>query len=306
MKLSGVVVRVPAKVNLQLSVGPLGADGFHEVTTVFQAISLYDDVTVKFGESGTGIVLTLSGPTSAGVPVDSTNLAYMAAQLMIDKHDLDSDLEIHIKKEIPVAGGMAGGSADAAGVIVAMDSLFELGLSRDGMEKIAAELGSDVPFSITGGIAIGRGRGDEITTVLARGSYQWVLAMSSQGLSTQAVYAESDRLRTGLDIAKPQVSDQMLQALRAGDAVALGQALSNDLQAAACSIRPALRLALDVGNDYGALGSIVSGSGPTVAFLVEDEERALDLTVALSASGVVAGVIRAGGPTHGARVVETL
>ena len=306
MKLSGVVVRVPAKVNLQLSVGPLGADGFHEVTTVFQAISLYDDVTVKFGEPGTGIVLTLSGPTSAGVPVDSTNLAYMAAQLMIDKHDLDSDLSIHIKKEIPVAGGMAGGSADAAGVIVAMDSLFELGLSRDGMEKIAAELGSDVPFSITGGIAIGRGRGDEITPVLARGSYQWVLAMSAQGLSTQAVYAESDRLRTGLDIARPQVSDQMLQALRAGDAVALGQALSNDLQPAACSLRPALRLARDVGNDYGALGSIVSGSGPTVAFLVEDDERALDLTVALSASGVVAGVIRAGGPTHGARVVETL
>ena len=306
MKLSGVVVRVPAKVNLQLSVGPLGADGFHEVTTVFQAIALYDDVTVKFGEPGTGIVLTLSGPTSAGVPVDSTNLAYMAAQLMIDKHDLDSDLSIHIKKEIPVAGGMAGGSADAAGVIVAMDSLFELGLSRDGMEKIAAELGSDVPFSITGGIAIGRGRGDEITPVLARGSYQWVLAMSAQGLSTQAVYAESDRLRTGLDIARPQVSDQMLQALRAGDAVALGQALSNDLQPAACSLRPALRLALDVGNDYGALGSIVSGSGPTVAFLVEDDERALDLTVALSASGVVAGVIRAGGPTHGARVVETL
>jgi len=261
---------------------------------------------VKFGEPGTGIVLTLSGPTSAGVPVDSTNLAYMAAQLMIDKHDLDSDLSIHIKKEIPVAGGMAGGSADAAGVIVAMDSLFELGLSRDGMEKIAAELGSDVPFSITGGIAIGRGRGDEITPVLARGSYQWVLAMSAQGLSTQAVYAESDRLRTGLDIARPQVSDQMLQALRAGDAVALGQALSNDLQPAACSLRPALRLALDVGNDYGALGSIVSGSGPTVAFLVEDDERALDLTVALSASGVVAGVIRAGGPTHGARVVETL
>ena len=306
MKLNGVVVRVPAKVNLQLSVGPLDADGFHEVTTVFQAISLYDDVTVKFGEPGTGIVLTLSGPTSAGVPVDSTNLAHMAAQLMIDKHDLDSDLSIHIKKEIPVAGGMAGGSADAAGVIVAMDSLFELGLSRDGMEKIAAELGSDVPFSITGGIAIGRGRGDEITPVLARGSYQWVLAMSAQGLSTQAVYAESDRLRTGLDIARPQVSDQMLQALRAGDPVALGQALTNDLQPAACSLRPALRLALDVGNDYGALGSIVSGSGPTVAFLVEDDERALDLTVALSASGVVAGVIRAGGPTHGARVVETL
>ena len=130
--------------------------------------------------------------------------------------------------------------------------------------------------------------------------------MSSQGLSTQAVYEECDRLRTGLDIARPLVNDAMLQALRAGDAVALGKSLTNDLQAAACSLRPALRLVLDVGHDYGALGSIVSGSGPTVAFLVEDEEKALDLTVALSASGVVAGIARAIGPTHGARVVETL
>ena len=306
MRRNGVVVRVPAKVNLQLSVGPLQADGFHEVTTVFQALALYDDVTVKYAEPGSGITLTLSGSTTKGVPTDSTNLAYRAAQLMIDTHDLDSDIAIHIKKEIPVAGGMAGGSADAAAVIVAIDALFDLGLSRDTMEKLGSQLGSDVPFSITGGISIGRGRGDEITPVLARGSYFWVLAMSSQGLSTQAVYEECDRLRTGVDIALPLVNDAMLQALRAGDAVALGKSLTNDLQAAACSLRPALRLVLDVGHDYGALGSIVSGSGPTVAFLVEDEEKALDLTVALSASGVVAGIARAIGPTHGARVVETL
>ena len=306
MRRNGVVVRVPAKVNLQLSVGPLQADGFHEVTTVFQALALYDDVTVKYAEPGSGITLTLSGSTTKGVPTDSTNLAYRAAQLMIDTHDLDSDIAIHIKKEIPVAGGMAGGSADAAAVIVAIDALFDLGLSRDTMEKLGSQLGSDVPFSITGGISIGRGRGDEITPVLARGSYFWVLAMSSQGLSTQAVYEECDRLRTGLDIARPLVNDAMLQALRAGDAVALGKSLTNELQAAACSLRPALRLVLDVGHDYGALGSIVSGSGPTVAFLVEDEEKALDLTVALSASGVVAGIARAIGPTHGARVVETL
>lgn len=306
MRRNGVVVRVPGKVNLQLSVGPLQADGFHEVTTVFQAISIYDDVTLRFAEPGSGIALQVAGSTAYGVPVDSTNLAYRAAQIMIDRHDLDVDISIHIKKEIPVAGGMAGGSADAAAVIVAFDALYELGLSRDGMEKIGAELGSDVPFAITGGIAIGRGRGDNLTPVLARGSYNWVLAMASQGLSTQSVYQECDRLRTGLDITRPQVGDAILQALRAGDASMLGQSLSNDLQSAACSLRPALRLVLDVGFDYGALGAVVSGSGPTVAFLVQDEERALDLTVALSASGVVAGVIRATGPTHGARVIETL
>ena len=302
----GVVVRVPAKINLQLAVGPLGADGFLEVTTVFQAISLFDDVTVKHGPESSGISLTLSGATSSGVPVDDENLAMRAAKLMAEKYDLSADLAIHLKKEIPVAGGMAGGSADAAGVIVAMDALFDIGLSRDEMETIAAQLGSDVPFGISGGIAIGRGRGDQLTPALSRGNYHWVLALSGQGLSTPAVYQECDRLREGLDIASPQVSDSMMQALRAGDPVALGAALSNDLQAAACSLRPALRLVLDVGRDYGALGSIVSGSGPTVAFLVEDEEKSMDLTVALSSSGVVAGVVRASGPVHGARVIETL
>jgi len=306
MSTRGVVVRTPAKVNLQLAVGPLGEDGFHEVTTVFQAISLFDDVTIKFAKENSGTTLTLSGATSNGVPVDDENLAVRAAKLMAEKFDLISDLAIHLKKEIPVAGGMAGGSADAAGVIVAMDALFEVGLSRDEMEVIAAQLGSDVPFGISGGIAIGRGRGDQLTPALSRGNYHWVLALSGQGLSTPAVYQECDRLREGLDIARPQVSDSMMQALRAGDAVALGAALSNDLQAAACSLRPALRLVLDVGRDYGALGGIVSGSGPTVAFLVEDEERSMDLTVALSSSGVVAGVVRASGPVHGARVVETL
>ena len=302
----GVVVRVPAKINLQLAVGPLGADGFHEVTTVFQAISLFDDVTLKHGQENSGVSITLSGATSNGVPATDENLAVRAAKLMAEKYDLSTDLAIHLKKEIPVAGGMAGGSADAAGVIVAMDALFEIGLSRDEMEGIAAQLGSDVPFGISGGISIGRGRGDQLTPALSRGNYHWVLALSSQGLSTPAVYQECDRLREGLDIASPQVSDSMMQALRAGDPIALGAALSNDLQAAACSLRPALRLVLDVGRDYVALGSIVSGSGPTVAFLVEDEEKSMDLTVALSSSGVVAGVVRASGPVHGARVIETV
>ncbi|TSA21355.1 MAG: 4-(cytidine 5'-diphospho)-2-C-methyl-D-erythritol kinase [Actinomycetales bacterium] len=306
MSVRGVVVRVPAKINLQLAVGPLGSDGFHEVTTVFQAISLFDDVSIKFAPENSGIALTLSGATASGVPVDDENLAVRAAKLMADKFDLTTNLAIHLKKEIPVAGGMAGGSADAAGIIVAMDSLFDIGLSRDEMEAIASQLGSDVPFGISGGVAIGRGRGDQLTPALNRGNYHWVLALSGQGLSTPAVYQECDRLREGLDIANPQVSDSMMQALRAGDATALGLALSNDLQAAACSLRPALRLVLDVGRDYGALGGIVSGSGPTVAFLAEDEEKSLDLTVALSSSGVVAGVERASGPVHGARVIETL
>jgi len=305
MRSRGVTARVPAKVNLQLSVGPLGSDGFHEVTTVFQAISLFDDVTVATTDGNDGIKISITGQTSNGVPVDNSNLAVKAAQLMIENYDLPKDLSIKLKKEIPVAGGMAGGSADAAGVIVGLDSLFELGLSRDEMESVGSKIGSDVPFSICGGVAIGTGRGDQITPALAKGNYNWVLALSGQGLSTPAVYQECDRLREGLSIAPPVVSEQLMQALRAGDAKALGKALTNELQPAACSLRPALRLVLDVGVDYGALGGIVSGSGPTVAFLVSDDEHAMDLTVALSSSGVVSSVVRASGPTNGARIIES-
>jgi 4-diphosphocytidyl-2-C-methyl-D-erythritol kinase len=305
MRSRGVTARVPAKVNLQLSVGPLGADGFHEVTTVFQAISLFDDVTVATAEKGDGIKISITGQTSGGVPADNSNLAVKAAQLMIKNYDLPEDLVIKLKKEIPVAGGMAGGSADAAGVIVGLDSLFELGLSRDVMESVGSKIGSDVPFSICGGVAIGTGRGDQITPALAKGSYNWVLALSGQGLATPSVYQECDRLREGLSIAAPVVSEPLMQALRAGDAKALGKALTNELQPAACSLRPALRLVLDVGVDYGALGGIVSGSGPTVAFLVSDDDHAMDLTVALSSSGVVSSVVRASGPTNGARIIES-
>ncbi len=305
MRSRGVTARVPAKVNLQLSVGPLGADGFHEVTTVFQAISLFDDVTVATAEKGEGIKISITGQTSGGVPADNSNLAVKAAQLMIKNYNLPEDLVIKLKKEIPVAGGMAGGSADAAGVIVGLDSLFELGLSRDVMESVGSKIGSDVPFSICGGVAIGTGRGDQITPALAKGSYNWVLALSGQGLATPSVYQECDRLREGLSIAPPVVSEPLMQALRAGDAKALGKALTNELQPAACSLRPALRLVLDVGVDYGALGGIVSGSGPTVAFLVSDDEHAMDLTVALSSSGVVSSVVRASGPTNGARIIES-
>ena len=305
MRSRGVVARVPAKVNLQLAVGPLGNDGFHEVTTVFQAISLFDDVTVATAPENNGISIQITGQTSTGVPSDSSNLAVKAATLMIKKYDLPNDLNIKLKKEIPVAGGMAGGSADAAGVIVGLDSLFELGLSRDEMEMVGSKIGADVPFSICGGVAIGTGRGDQITPALFKGSYNWVLALSGQGLATPSVYAECDRLREGLSISTPVVSEQLMQALRAGDAKALGKSLSNDLQPAACSLRPALRLVLDVGIDYGALGGIVSGSGPTVVFLVKDDDHAMDLTVALSSSGVISSVVRATGAVAGARIIES-
>lgn len=302
-----VTVRVPGKVNLQLSVGPKRSDGFHEIATVFQAVSLFDDVKVTLTDQmdrDQRFSIEIKADHPHGIPTDRSNLAYLAADLMYKKFNLDDALDISINKNIPVAGGMAGGSANAAGVIVALDSLFSLGLSRTEMEEIGSEIGSDVPFSIAGGTAIGTGRGEQLTPALARGSYSWVFALSSNGLSTPAIYGECDRLREGMEISSPQVSESLMHALRSADAKALGKALQNDLQPAACSIRPALRLILDVGMDYGALGGIVSGSGPTVAFLAEDEDHALDLVVALTSSGVVGNVVRASGPVVGATVID--
>ena len=295
-----VTVRVPGKINLQLSVGPLQSDGYHELATVFQSVSLFDEIQVTEIEPAE---IRIESEGKVAIPLGKENLAYRAAELMRNRFEIESGLTIKIKKEIPMAGGMAGGSADAGGTIVAIDSLFSLGLSRTEMEEIGSELGADVPFTISGGTAIGTGRGDQITPVLSRGTYNWVLALSSSGLSTPAVYNECDRLREGMVISKPNVSDALMQALSHGDAKALGKSLSNDLQAAACSLKPALRLILDVGLDYGALGGLVSGSGPTVAFLAENEEHALDLVVALTSSGVVGNVIRVAGPVPGARVI---
>ena len=303
MPVQTVTVRVPAKVNLQLSVGPREADGYHNLVTVFQAISIFDEVTVSLREPNSGISISISGDHTHGVPADSNNLAVKATELIASEYDLDVDVHIDIKKSIPVAGGMAGGSADAAATIVAIDYLFSLGMNREEMSEIAAQLGSDVPFMLSGGTAIGTGHGEQLTPALSRGVYHWVLALSTVGLTTPAVYDECDRLRAGSEIAEPQTHEVLMQALLAADPKTVGASMSNDLQAAACSLRPALRLVLDVGQEYGALGALVSGSGPTVAFLVADEEAGLDLAVALTASGVVGSVARAYGPVGGAKVL---
>jgi 4-diphosphocytidyl-2-C-methyl-D-erythritol kinase len=304
MPVKKVTVRVPAKINLQLSVGPREADGYHNLVTVFQAISIFDEVTVEFTPAKSGVTISITGDQTHGVPADANNLAVKAVELMAKEYDLEVDAHIEIKKAIPVAGGMAGGSADAAATIVAIDYLYSLGMSREEMTEIASQLGSDVPFMLSGGTAIGTGHGEQLTAALSRGTYHWVLALSTVGLSTPAVYTECDRLRSGSEIAEPQTNEQLMQALLAADPKAVGTNLVNDLQAAACSLRPALRLVLDVGQEYGALGALVSGSGPTVAFLVSDEEAGLDLAVALTASGVVGSVARAFGPVHGAKILN--
>jgi 4-diphosphocytidyl-2-C-methyl-D-erythritol kinase len=298
-----VTVRVPGKVNLYLGVGDRRDDGFHELTTVFHAVSLVDEVTVRNAD-----VLSLQtvGEGADELPADERNIAWQAAELMADHVGRAPDVEITIEKSIPVAGGMAGGSADAAAVLVAMNTLWELGVPRRDLHALAAELGSDVPFALHGGTALGTGRGEELATVLARSTFHWVLAFGVGGLSTAAVYHEIDRLReTG---APPRLDDPepLLGALASGDPRELAPLLGNDLQPAALSLNPDLRRTLRAGTDAGALAGIVSGSGPTCAFLCASSAAAVDVGTELAGAGVCRTVRVASGPVHGARVVAGL
>ncbi|MFF3400838.1 4-(cytidine 5'-diphospho)-2-C-methyl-D-erythritol kinase [Streptomyces sp. NPDC002659] len=295
-----VTVRVPAKVNVQLAVGSARPDGFHDLANVFLAVSLYDEVTVSPSSS---LTITCSGPDAGQVPLDRTNLAARAAELLAARHGLSPDVHIHIAKDIPVAGGMAGGSADGAAALLACDTLWGLGSTRAELLSICAELGSDVPFSLVGGAALGTGRGERLTELEVGGEFHWVFAVADGGLSTPAVYGEFDRLTEGLAVPAPAASPALLDALRTGDAPSLAGALANDLQPAALSLRPSLADTLQTGTSAGALAALVSGSGPTTAFLTKDEESAGSVAAALLASGTCREARVASSPTAGARVV---
>jgi 4-diphosphocytidyl-2-C-methyl-D-erythritol kinase len=296
-----VTVRVPAKVNLHLSVGDVRKDGYHELVTVYQAVSLYDEVTV---EAADRLSVSVVGDGAGEVPLDDENLAARAVIAAAAVVGREPHLKVSIRKGIPVAGGMAGGSADAAAALVAADSLWGSSLDRTTLEGLAAGLGSDVAFLLAGGTALGTGRGEVISPVLAVGDYHWVLALADFGLSTPAVYAEYDRLRAaGPDAAESPAPDGVLAALRAGDVVALSMALANDLQPAALLLRPQLARVLDAGRELGAVGGIVSGSGPTVALLARSSAESVRIASALAGLGVCRTVRRANGPVTGARVV---
>ncbi|GAB3610042.1 4-(cytidine 5'-diphospho)-2-C-methyl-D-erythritol kinase [Humibacter ginsengiterrae] len=300
-----VHARAPGKVNLYLGVGVAGDDGYHEVATVYQAVSLYEDVRVWAADD---ITLNFSGPTDcSGLPTDERNIAVQAAQLVADAAGVRTGVRIEIEKNVPIAGGMGGGSADAAATLVACDTLWNAGLPREQLHELAAQLGADVPFALAGGTAIGLGRGDELSPVLTQGRFDWVLVLPRGELSTPAVYRELDAHRErhagelGPVAEHPSVSMELLQALRAGDPALLAENLANDLQAPAIHLSDELADVLELGENNGALAGLVSGSGPTVAFLAEDRESAIDLQIALSAGQLRA--VRVSAPVHGARVM---
>ena len=296
-----VVVRAPGKLNLHLKVGDLREDGYHELNTVFQSVSLADEVTIAEHHE---LQVRLRGGNGVGsVPTDRRNLAWQAAELLAEHVGREPNVDIAILKSIPVAGGMAGGSTNAAAVLVGLAALWGEDLERDELLELAAELGSDVPFCVFGGTAIGTGRGELLTSALARATLHWVLAFSGEGLSTPAVYRELDRLRAAGTQPKATDGDELLRALVSGEVSQVAGLLHNDLQPAALSLRSDLRRTLLAGQEAGALAGIIAGSGPTCMFLAEDAHHAVDVAAQLSGAGVCQSIRVAHGPARGARVL---
>jgi 4-diphosphocytidyl-2-C-methyl-D-erythritol kinase len=296
-----VRVRVPAKINLHLGVGALRPDGFHELSTIYHAISLFDELRASHGDT---LTLTMEGEGAGELALDDSNLIIRAARALAERARVPAHARLHLRKTIPLAGGLAGGSADAAATLLACDVLWGTGYSKEELAEIGAELGSDVPFLLHGGTALGTGRGEAVSAILARPTtWHWVVALADGGLSTPEVYRELDRMRAGpLPPTALERPDALMAALRQRKPEVVGAALANDLQPAAVSLRPELAEVLKTGYDAGALAGIVAGSGPTCVFLASDGGHAEKLPGALDAAGVCREAVTARGPMPGARV----
>ena len=299
---AAVRVQVPGKVNLALSVSPRRDDGYHELTTLFMAVSLYDIVTATPARRGR-LSVEVSGEGADQVPLDETNLAVKAADLLRSRFGTpELGAHLTIEKRIPVAGGMAGGSADGAGALLACSVLWGLEVGQSELLELAAELGSDVPFALMGGCALGTGRGEQLAAALCKGSYEWVFALAHGGLSTAKVFADYDLY--GAATTPRMIVDHLMTGLASHDLDAVRTGMCNDLQHSAIRLYPAILETLEEGLGLGGITSIVSGSGPTVAFLCADEEDAVNLAVGLSTFSSVRSVLRAKGPVPGARVLS--
>ena len=305
---STVRVSAPAKINVSLRVGPIRPDGYHGVASVYLAVSLFEEVHATATDAP-GITVTVESEGKLNVPVEAIplgpdNLAARAAHALTGHAENPTGVHLHIVKRVPVAGGMGGGSADAAAALVACDALWNTRLSREELANIAAGLGADVPFSLLGGTAVGLGIGDRLTPAISKTPLHWVLVASNTGLSTPAVYGALDALRGEQQVqaVEPEEVDPLiLAAMRSGNARDLAAVVSNDLQAAALRLAPQLQELLHTGERLGALTGMVSGSGPTVAFLAEDRDAAAALAAALRAEGHRALAVE--GPVHGARLL---
>lgn len=316
-----VTAVAPGKINVSLRVGPLREDGYHEVATLYLAVSLYEEVSAERRDDG-AITVSLSERSAftevqtrdpetqemvaAAIPLDERNLVYQAASKLRARLGITDGVDLTITKNVPVAGGMGGGSADAAAALVACSALWEAGLSKEQLAEIGSELGADVPFAILGGAAVGQGVGDELSPLLTRGELHLVLVPANTGLSTPSVYAKLDEMRAeaGVEAEAPELDPDLVRAVCTADAELVASLMANDLQAPAVASLPSLEDMMDVGMIEGALQGMVSGSGPTLVFLARDAEAAHRLCTSFEERTEV-WAIPVTGPASGARLINS-
>lgn len=280
---SSVIARAPGKINLVLRVGPRRADGYHDLLTCFQAVDIWETVALSPADE---FSIAVSGDVNLGeIPLDGNNLAMQAVAAVARATGRTDAVAILIDKKVPVGGGMGGGSADAAATLIAINELWHTGLSQVELLTIAAELGSDVPFLLEGGTAIGRGRG-EILEPIKSLAFNWVIVPSMEHLATPGVYGRLDELRADVDVVLPEsLPDTFLDALYRGDPEALAPHLINDMAQASLDLEPELEATLEKGLQCGALAVMVSGSGPTSAMLARDDAHANAIQASLRDQG---------------------
>lgn len=295
-----VRVRASAKINLHLGVGGLRPDGFHELHTVYQAVSLHDELTVEPADDWSIITRTAGYVDDAALPGTADNIVTRAADLLAGLHGVPVTGRVEIDKAIPVAGGLAGGSADGAAALVALDAHWGLATPREQLLELAGRLGSDVPFAVLGRTGLGTGHGEVVEPVPDPGHWSWVVVTSRDGMSTPAVYRHFDELYPQASPVPPS-ADALLAALTTRDPEALAATLHNGLQEPAFDLRPDLRTLVAAGEKAGALRGLVSGSGPTCVFLCRSPEHADEVATALRPSYET--VLIATGPAPGATVV---
>ena len=260
-------VKAYAKINLGLDVVQKLPNGYHEVRMIMQTIGIYDELTIEKADEG--IYLTTD---SGELPTDENNLIYRAARLMQQTYQIEGGVRIHLRKTIPIAAGMAGGSSDAAATMKGMNQLFRLGLSIPELVDLSVRIGADVPYCILGGTALAEGIGEKLTTLPAAPPCHVLIAKPDISVSTKYVYEHLDSagIRHHPDIGG------MVSAIRSGSLSGILERLENVLEAVTIPLHPVISDLKSQMLKLGAEGSLMSGSGPTVFGIFTDRKNAAD------------------------------
>ena len=266
--------RTYSKVNLFLRVVGRRPDGYHEIESIFHGISLSDeiDITITDGDD-IEVEMDVERGSDRAAPRIEENLAYLAARALVDRGLEATGVRIHITKRIPIGAGLGGGSGNAAGVLVALNELWKGALGADVLGEVGASVGSDVPYCLTGGTVLASGRGERLSSLPSPSDMHLVLGVSREPLLTRDVYERWDELAFDAEVG----SAPMTLALGAGDPREVAELLHNDLEPAAFSLRPELEELKKVISSAGALGAGLTGSGPTLFGIAEDDEHARDI-----------------------------